>query len=254
MTDQDKPAMGETPDGKSIFCEHIGVTPGQPFIVHDYPYRDYPPMVYGEDGCVRLYSPDGQKRHKVGGRAITWIMDHPESVEPCRGYTPQDAAFKKEETMDKQDNPRICEVLGGKDHPLEVGEPFDFGGDTYIVLETCGGEFLLYYFGRNAVPGSEVLASMIAHTDRIIRKPRFSEEEVAFMRTFYAAATNAVFVREENGQLYLVDSKEYEIKSLLPIALLPSLRPGQAVALSEIVEAEQRPSQTCTTSCVACGT
>lgn len=115
-------------------CQRLGVEPGQPFLPHGYPGREYPPLVWA-DGQIRRYSPDGDHGFKVGGRAVCWMMEHPEAIEPLQGYTPEEVAFtnglkqiedavkesakiiqdylntRKETNMDKQ-KPRICEVLG----------------------------------------------------------------------------------------------------------------------------------------------
>ena len=74
-------------------CQRLGITPGQPFLPHGYPGRDYPPLVWA-DGQIRRYSPDGNHGFKVGGRAVCWMMEHPESIEPLQGYTPEEVAFK----------------------------------------------------------------------------------------------------------------------------------------------------------------
>lgn len=125
--------------------------------------------------------------------------------------------------------PRICEVLG-----VEVGEPFDFGSGTYIILETIGGEFLLYYFGQNSAPGSEVLSKMIAHRDRIIRKPRFTEEEVADARAIerFFGGKNCL-CREPSGLLRVNTPGGFMITGICR-DLFPSVLPGQSVALADI--------------------
>ena len=140
----------------------------------------------------------------------------------------------KSATGETQDGrPRICEVLG-----VEVGEPFDFGSRTYIILETIGGEFLLYYFGQNSAPGSEVLSKMIAHRDRIIRKPRFTEEEVADARAIRRMWPDGEvkFKRDMDGRCALIQIQGCckGCLGLGKVDLFPSLLPGQSVALADI--------------------
>lgn len=232
-------ATGKEAVVKSLFCEQIGVLPGQPFIVHSYPYRNYPPMVYGDDGCVRLYSPDGQKRHKVGGRAITWIVDHPESVEPCKGYAPQEVAFKKEEPMEQKDKPHICQDLG-----VEVGERFNVVGCT--GFDSCeydeNQRFFIDSTGtllEEMKPGCDSPASIVDgrvvclvwnDPDRIIRKHRFTQEEVSQAKDIrYVFGREDTIKRTDDGALCYGHI-------ILNSSLLPSLHPGQSVRLEEIVK------------------
>ena len=74
-------------------CQHLGIDPGQPFLLHGYPNRDYPPLVW-TDGQIRRYSPDGNHGFKMGGRAVCWMIEHPEAIEPLQGYMPEEVAFK----------------------------------------------------------------------------------------------------------------------------------------------------------------
>ena len=74
-------------------CQHLGIDPGQPFLLHGYPNRDYPPLVW-TDGQIRRYSPDGNHGFKMGGRAVCWMIEHPEKIEQLQGYMPEEVAFK----------------------------------------------------------------------------------------------------------------------------------------------------------------
>ena len=78
---------------------------------------------------------------------------------------PQLNAGKEEANMDK---PRICEVLG-----VEVGEWFTYPGMSTSFQVTEGG-FLKCADGdlKMCIP------TLINHPDRIIRKPRFTQQEV----------------------------------------------------------------------------
>lgn len=75
-------------------CQRLGIEPEEPFLLHGYPYKNYPPLVW-TGGQIRQYSPDGNHGFKLGGRAVCWMMEHPESIEPLRGYTPEEVAFKE---------------------------------------------------------------------------------------------------------------------------------------------------------------
>lgn len=84
----------------------------------------------------------------------------------------QDYLNKEEEAnMEKQKKPRICEVLG-----VDVGEKFSTAstsGMTYHI--TQAGAFL---DSAGNYPNAHVVCDLISHPDHIIRKPRFTEQEV----------------------------------------------------------------------------
>lgn len=72
------------------------------------------------------------------------------------------------------------------------------------------------------------------HPDHILRKPRFTEEEVA-----QAEEIRHVFGREDVIKRTDEGALRYGY-IFLNSALLPSLRPGQAVILKEIIHATDR--------------
>ena len=110
---------------------------------------------------------------------------------------------KKEANMDK---PRICEVLG-----VEVEETFTadtpYGKFKRCVIDRDGQIF-------NA--GPKVICYIINHPDCIIRKPRWTEQEV------------------ERAKAIKVQYPEFVIATL-DNALFTSLRPGETVKLDEII-------------------
>lgn len=224
-------------------CQRLGITPGQPFLPHGYPGRDYPPLVWA-DGQIRRYSPDGNHGFKVGGRAVCWMMEHPEAIEPLQGYMPVEVAFtnglkqiedavkesakiiqdylntKKEVNMDKQQKPRICEVLG-----VEVEEVFT--ADTpYGKFERC----VIGEDGQIFNAGTNILCYVINHPDRIIRKPRFTQQEVEDAKNIiHTFGRKDTFRRTGDGVLCFGDI-------VINSSLLPSIKPGQSVTLDEIIK------------------
>ena len=58
----------------SFVCQRLGVEPGQPFLPHGYPGRDYPPLVWA----------DGQMGRSAG-IPRTGIMDLKWAAEPFAG-------------------------------------------------------------------------------------------------------------------------------------------------------------------------
>lgn len=240
-TKTDKP----TSEKKPHICQRLGIDPGQPFLLHGYPNKDYPPLVW-TDGQIRRYSPDGNHGFKVGGRAVCWMMEHPEAIEPLQGYTPEEVAFKgveidqfkaiesdrvnsveieaiKEANMDK---PRICEVLG-----VEVGEVFT--ADTpYGQFKRC----VVDEEGQILNTGINVLCYIINHPDSILRKPRWTKQEVELFKAIHTLYSQAKYVeRIKDSEVIGLSNNTCGWITDIDKDLFPSLRPGETVKLDEII-------------------
>ena len=122
------------------------------------------------------------------------------------------------------DKPRICGVLG-----VEVGEWFTYPGMSTSFQVTENG-FLKCADGdmKMCVP------TLINYPDRIIRKPRWTEQEVERAkaikvlwpeaeRLYRSVATITIYTR---SQLFVID---------LHAELFPSLHYGKTVTLDEII-------------------
>lgn len=126
----------------------------------------------------------------------------------------------------ENDKPRICQVLG-----VEVGERFDLPApyrhysDCYVTADA------MVYAGTQKI-GSGGLCWLYEHPDSIIRKPRFTEEEVAQAKDIrHIFGREDTIRRTDNGVLcygYII----------LNSSLLPSLSPGQTVKLEDITGAD----------------
>ena len=124
------------------------------------------------------------------------------------------------------DKPRICEVLG-----VEVGEKFRT--HTQGPYHISGGGAFLDELGN--YPNASILCDLIEHPDRIIRKPRWTEQEVEDAKT-----VRRVFGRD--GTVERLSKAETAPESNLTFDylyinqdLFPSLRPGETVELDEII-------------------
>lgn len=127
---------------------------------------------------------------------------------------------KEEANMDK---PRICEVLG-----VEVEEKFDAGPykDAYIDL------FGIIRTNIGSLMDTDRVCELINHPDHIIRKPRWTKQEVEEAKTI-----RRVFGRDGTiKRTHDIGERSTLVFNHLYINanLLPSLRPGQSVKLSEI--------------------
>ena len=128
----------------------------------------------------------------------------------------------KEANMDK---PRICEVLG-----VEIGEEFrlDVGGPYHI---TKNGAFL-DTFGN--YPNASILCDLMEHPDRIIRKPRFTEQEVERAKAIKVIYPTA-YQLEEADPLIRVWDKEGKLLAHVDVNLFLSFQFGQSYTLDEII-------------------
>ena len=165
-----------------------------------------------------------------------WAETHPHEAARLMGYEVVEAPkyveidmVKKEANMDK---PRICEILG-----VEVGERFELGNTGIILLVNDDG---LLHIGLSQGAHKETdlnvnyLVKAINDPDRIIRKPRFTEQEVErakAIRLIYPTA----YRLEEADPLIRVWDKEGKLLSHVDTALFFSLRPGQCYNLDEII-------------------
>ena len=133
---------------------------------------------------------------------------------------PQLNAGKEEANMDK---PRICEVLG-----VEVGEWFTYPGMSTSFQVTEGG-FLKCADGdlKMCIP------TLINHPNRIIRKPRFTEQEVEDAKILARALLADGFERDKMGDVF--STSKTAIRTLLDSRMFPSILPGQSYTLDEII-------------------
>lgn len=87
------------------------------------------------------------------------------------------------------DKPRICEILG-----IEVEEVFT--ADTpYGKFERC----VIGEDGQIFNAGTNILCYVINHPDRIIRKPRWTQQEVERAKAIRVIWPEAEEVRSRNG-------------------------------------------------------
>ena len=131
---------------------------------------------------------------------------------------------RKEANMDK---PRICEVLG-----VEVGEVFT--ADTpYGQFKRC----VVDEEGQILNTGINVLCYIINHPDRIIRKPRWTEQEVEDAKAIKRVLKATGIRRNRYDNIYATG--ELIVDTLLDSEAFPSLQPDTAVTIDEIIGGAQ---------------
>lgn len=176
--------------------------------------------------------------NKTKGMCSTWINDNPNEAARLMGYevveddcdqspkSRNSVAKKEEANMNK---PRICEVLG-----VEVNQNFQFNDFPFDEPKT-------YFVGANGeirnAHGGEVTSSelcyIINNADYIIRKPRWTEQEVE-----RAKAIKMLYSEAESIEMYgfgiRVFNRKLVIATLDP-SLFPSLRSNEIITLDEII-------------------
>lgn len=135
-----------------------------------------------------------------------------------------EASVRREEPMEKKDKPRICDVLG-----VEVGEPFKIKG--YNGEYHINDEGVLKWGRRTS---DDAIYEAINHPDRIIRKPRFTEEEVEDAKNIMRFFQTAYSIERYKDSTLGVRSREQFLMNITN-SLFPSLRPGQAVRVEDII-------------------
>ena len=166
-----------------------------------------------------------------------WAVDHPHEAARLMGYEVDE---KEEANMDK---PRICEVLG-----VEVDEEWTVSGNDIAIYRVSGGVALEYAmpkyngdgYGKWLPAGMPCLVDFINHPDRIIRKPRFTQQEVELFRAIQVLYPKAEYVEriKDSGVIGLSNNTCGWIMDI-DKDLFPALRPGESVKLDEIIGGAQ---------------
>lgn len=158
--------------------------------------------------------------------ADEWCEKYDREADSCGGCESPEWRGQEEANMDK---PRICEVLG-----VEVNENFKFNDFPF-------DECKVYFVGtdgeiRNAKGGSVTggeLCYIINHPDCIIRKPRWTEQEVERAKAIKVLYPEADHLDECDPQIKVLNTSF--VIATLDNALFTSLRPGETIKLDEII-------------------
>ena len=171
-----------------------------------------------------------------------WVVEHPHEAARLMGYEvveddmPETAKHKEEANMDK---PRICQVLG-----VEVDEEWTVSGNDIAIYRVSGGVALEYAmpkyngngYGQWIPAGMPCLIDFINHPDRIIRKPRFTQQEVEsakIISVLFPEATHIGRLRGSNA-LIIIGADNGWIANI-ENSLFQEIKSGQSVTLDEII-------------------
>ena len=140
----------------------------------------------------------------------------------------ENARVQSEEA--NMDKPRICEVLG-----VEVEERFSVGQYEYW-FDQCGNMWCKAGTEEKMACGG-VLCNIINHPDRIIRKPRFTEQEVEILK--HMASAGIVSIKRKSIAQISWDAGTMGGVMIVSPRFLPSIQPGQSYTLDEIIGGEE---------------
>ena len=127
------------------------------------------------------------------------------------------------------DKPRICEILGVVPEEEFFIRGFYPGHVTFRIMDD--GTFSTR--PSNISGSTKELLQTLDHPDRIIRKPRFTQQEVEVLRYIDEAQKIKEVRRTSGGTLEILFATEG--LWAFPVNMFPSLRPGQSVNLDEII-------------------
>lgn len=167
-----------------------------------------------------------------GGPCCSW-----EENESCQHKKDNGVCWKpytrEEANMDK---PRICEVLG-----VEVGQNFKLkGADMGFYVDRDG---IVKREEDDKSVGLPEICMMINLPDQIIRKPRFTEQEVEDAKTIKRMFGDGNFThirKDEDGICEMMDGPGDDpnvgwCAISMEEGMFPSIRPGETVTLDEII-------------------
>ena len=217
-------------------------------------YRDIIPVLCksGCDNCPIIA--DVLKHDNQSCQA--WILNHPHKAARLMGYEVVEemrdpqlnegemdkemeknhfSTIKEEANMDKL---RICEVLG-----VEVDEVWHVTGNDNAIYRISGGVALEYAIPKCYEDGhgewrqsdTVHLIDIINHPDRIIRKPRWTEQEVEDAKTIKRVFGRDGVIERYNKAMTEPYSNLVFDHLYINEDLFPSLRPGESVKLEEII-------------------
>lgn len=184
-------------------------------------------------GCNELIAKFPEKAARLMGYEV--VDKHTPTHEKTHADAIENARVHLEEA--NMDKPRICEVLG-----VEVDEEFTYDfGENQVNRGTfkIGADGNRYYkVGTdpwNPCYNEEDLLVIINHPDRIIRKPRFTEQEVEAakaVKVLFPCTTHLIqFQPNEPVSAKAGDAFVVNLNSVL----FPNLQPGKPYTLDEII-------------------
>ena len=131
--------------------------------------------------------------------------------------------------MSENKKPRLAEVLG-----VEVGEKFDIDGRTFSPYMVTDKGFVI---DREGEIDYEVVTYLLNDLSRLIRRPRWTEQEVEIAKAIKLLAPAMDYIeRITENQSELYNKLDFGA-AYLRIPCIPSMKVGERVALDDIIGA-----------------
>lgn len=133
------------------------------------------------------------------------------------------------------DKPRICEVLG-----VEVGERFELKSTGIVLLVNDDGKIhILLSHGEHKETDLNVnyLVNAINDPDRIVRKPRFTQQEAERAKAIKVLFPEINAIKYDGAWtqcLEIVDGTYFQ-REVITRHLFPSVEKGQVYTFDEII-------------------
>lgn len=173
-----------------------------------------------------------------GEPCAEWIKAHPIEAARLMGYeVVEETVLTKSDSKDESseanmDKPRICEVLG-----VEPEEKFDAGPykDAYVDL------FGIIRTNIGSVMDADRVCDLINHPDRIIRKPRWTQQEVERAKAIKVLFPEINAIKYDGAWtqcLEIVDGTYFQ-REVITRHLFPSVEKGQVYTFDEIIGGAQ---------------
>lgn len=155
---------------------------------------------------------------------ISYLDEEKEKIreELEREYNPVLMSAPVEEA--NMDKPRICEVLG-----VEPEEKFDAGPYKDAYVDLLG----IIWTNVGTLMDADRVCELINHPDRIIRKPRWTQQEVEDAKTIKRILRATEIKRNRYEDIYAAGPDIAD--TLLDSEAFPSLRPGEIITLDDII-------------------
>ena len=190
--------------------------------------------------CKQRWCDNCALREQVGAPdkvCADWAEAHPQEAARLLGFEVveddmlEPTKHKEEANMDK---PRICEVLG-----VKVDEEWTVSGNDIAIYRVSGGVALEYAmpkyngdgYGEWIPAGMPCLVDFINHPDRIIRKPRWTQQEVEIVKNLLEVVGPAELRKVADMVTMKVDGKIIYLRK----DAFPSLKNERVVTLYEII-------------------
>ena len=190
-----------------------------------------------------------------GEKCTEWTLSHPEEAARLMGYEvvedeTEDNMFysrslevldpakaikeakEKEASMDKPKKPHICDVLG-----VDSGEKFciTYTSHAMRITRTCWIDKNGDIVSDGGRLPAEALSQIINHPDRIIRKPRFTQQEVEDAKYIRRILKVDSVRRNIYGNGLIAIKSDNIVSVVINSEMFPSIHSGELYTLDEII-------------------